>query len=269
MKKLIPIILLLIPAYAAASGDDNDFFSGVDALPPEQRFRQLSLMLMVSDGANEALISTLSSQLDVAGPDNVDQDPAAFDFDDYTTPLIRIVDQRTMLLGATRLFRFTREHATGIAERLRQLQEENKKSDTPFPGYAISEDAIIIRNAIADSIDYTVSNNSGESEVPQGGQLSLASDYRARTTFLRNNLEYELFAADLERITADAVADVGGRTAAYERMFDDEVDGEAINKKIRAAEYAYGWDRDFDERAAEMAEKMLEIIAIDESVPDL
>jgi hypothetical protein len=69
-----------------------------------------------------------------------------------------------------------------------------------------------------------------------------------------------MFATELDRITAEAVASVGGQSDAYERMFDDEVDGDALNKKIDAAEYVYGWDRDFDERAAKLAEEILKNI---------
>lgn len=40
-------------------------------------------------------------------------------------------------------------------------------------------------------------------------------------------------------------------------MFDDEVNAAALDKKIRAAEYDYGWVREFDERAARLAEEIL------------
>lgn len=252
MKQLLATTFLLMLTVVVQADGSSLFFAGVDALPPEQRFRQLSLMLMVSDGADESMIKALSEQLGGSETDAGNQGPADFNFDDYTTPLIRIVDQKSMLEAATRLFRFTRDHTAGIVERLRLLQEQHSDSPEPFPGYAISEDAIIIRNAIADSIDYAVATYS---ETTKG--TSLAQGYRTRTTFLRNNLEYELFAADLDRITNDAIAAVGGRTEAYERMFDDEVDAAAINKKIEAAEYAYGWDRKFDKRAAKMAEEIL------------
>ncbi len=269
MKKWLLIVVLSMQAFVVSANENGNVFSAIDALPPDQRFRQLSLMLLVSEGAGEALIAALTGETGSIEATPGSDDPTTIDFDQYTTPLVRIVDQQTMLQGATRLFRFTQVHAAGIAERLRALHQEGLDSDAVFTRTAVSEDAIIIRNAIADSIDYMMAAEPSGANEPGSEYSSLAADYRARTIYLRNNLEYELFAAELEQITSEAISDVVGRTEAYERMFDDEVDGQAIDKKIRAAEYAYGWDRDFDERAAKLAEKMLETIPVEESTPDL
>lgn len=261
MRTTVFTLLALLLSLLARADGHNFFYISLDELPPGEQFRQLSLMLMVTDGADENLIGELTSLLGEEG--SVEQDGGNFSFDDYTTPLIRIVDQKTMLAGATQVFVFTREHSAGIAARLRNILEQHGESLAASPGGSISEDAIIIRNAIADSMDYMVLQEAGESEPTR-----ISGDYRARTTFLRNNLEYELFAAELERMTSEAIASVGGRTEAYERMFDDEVDSDAIDKKIQAAEYAYGWDPDFDERAAKMAQEILDNIEETEGTPD-
>ena len=255
MKRLLATVLFLMLSFTIKANDSSAFFAGVDALPPNARFRQLSLMLMVAAGADDILIEVLMARAEGAATQAQDQDATDFDFDEYTTPLIRIVDQESMLTAATRLFHFTRAHAAGISERLLALQEERSDSLQQFPVSAIGEDAIIIRNAIAGSIDFAVTTDRKNLE-----SASLSANYRARTIYLRNNLEYEDFAAELERITEEAVASVGGKTEAFERMFDDEVDASAINKKIEAAEYSYGWDRDFDKRAAKLAEEILKNI---------
>lgn len=245
------IALLACWPVARAAGDEA-WLAGLDALTPEARFRQLSLMLLVSDGSDAKLVGTLESRLD--GRESTPGEPPDFDFDDYTTPLIRIVDQETMLAGATRLFRFTREHAAQIATHLERLREAFPAAARTIPASAITEDAIIIRNAIADSMDYAEYSGGDPDGVPEE---PLSRNYRERTIYLRNNLEYTLFSAELDRITREAVASVGGQTDAYERMFDDEVDAAGLDKKIKAAEYVYGWDRKFDERAARMAEEIL------------
>ena len=261
MRKFFIALTLLMLSLSARADGHNFFFISLDELSPGEQFRQLSLMLMVTDGADEDLIEELTGMLGEKG--SVEQDGSRFSFDDYTTPLIRIVDQQTMLAGATQVFVFTREHQSGIAARLKRLLDQEGEALAATPMGSISEDAIIIRNAIADSIDYMALQEGRDAE-----DVPLSGFYRSRTTFLRNNLEYELFAADLDRITNEAIASVGGRTEAYERMFDDEVDSDAIDKKIRAAEYAYGWDPDFDERAAKMAQELLETIEETESTPD-
>jgi hypothetical protein len=259
MNHALKLLLALVVFAAATSGvraeADEAYFARLDALAPEERFRQLSLMLMISDGADEALIETLSNEVGAESAQDDQPGDPEFDFDEYTTPLIRIVDQETMLGGATRLFRFTRNHAAGIGARIRQLREDFPEAARAASGSTLIEDAIIIRNAIADSIDYTLAARHGATT-----DSGLSAEYRARTLHLRNNLEYEMFATELDRITAEAVASVGGQSDAYERMFDDEVDGDALNKKIDAAEYVYGWDRDFDERAAKLAEEILKNI---------
>jgi hypothetical protein len=99
MKQLLVTTFLLMFALAIQADESSLFFAGVDALPPEQRFRQLSLMLMVSDGADEAMIRALSEQMGGSVTDTGNQNPADFNFDDYTTPLIRIVDQKSRNRG--------------------------------------------------------------------------------------------------------------------------------------------------------------------------
>jgi len=246
------MIFALIQTASLHAETGAGYFTGLDTLAPVDRYRQLSLILMVSSGVDDRLIEVLDERL--AGQSG-SANGAAFNFDDYTTPLIRIVDQETMLTGATELFIFTRSHAEGIAQRLKALLDQHPEVVRAMPEGSIGEDAIIIRNAIADSIDYA--EFSGQRKPDEA---SLSQHYRAQTIYLRNNLEYALFATELDRITREAVASVGGQTEAYERMFDDEVDGAALSKKIEAAESVYGWDPDLDERAAKMAEEILENI---------
>jgi len=245
-------VLITSAALNIRSDDGSGFFARLDELPPEQQYRQLGLMLMVSRGADEALIQALDARLGIDQSEHQAEGGPAFDFDDYTTPLIRIVDQESMLIAATQLFQFTRANAAGIATRLLELQKNGLDGIEAGYGASISEDAIIVRNAIADSIDYSelADGSGGEGE-------RLSANYRAQTIFIRNNLEYELFAAELQRLTQEAVDSVGGKTDAYERMFDDEIDSAGIDKKIEAAEYVYDWDDKFDARAAKVAEEIL------------
>lgn len=257
------VISLLACTQIARGAGDDAWLTGLDELAPGARYRQLSLMLLVSDGAGENLIGTLQER--PGGSDHAPGEHPDFDFDDYTTPLIRIVDQETMLAGAVHLFRFTREHAAAIARRLERLREDFPAVTEAVPASAITEDAIIIRNAIADSIDYAEFSDREPGDAPTG---PLSRNYRERTIYLRNNLEYALFSAELDRITREAVASVGGQTDAYERMFDDEVDAVGLDKKIGAAEYVYDWDRKFDERAARLAEEILKNIWDRESAID-
>ena len=58
-------------------------------LPPGEQYRQLSLILLISGGADTALMDALAPR------DTIDEGRAGSKLspDDYKTPLIRIVDQ--------------------------------------------------------------------------------------------------------------------------------------------------------------------------------
>ena len=70
----------------------------VDALPPDEQHRQLSLMLLVSAGVDESLMAIIEQRLSpVTSPSDdevVGQAPGesrTFDAERYTSPLARIV----------------------------------------------------------------------------------------------------------------------------------------------------------------------------------
>lgn len=248
-------LIMLALALPSVASEGPNRFETVDALPAAERYRVLSLMLMVSNGVDGKLLDAMERSAGEPAADGQAQDATGFEFDQYTTPLIRIVDQQTMVTGAARLFRFTEAHSADISSRLEALLEAEPQVTRSTEAASIVEDAIIIRTAIADSIDY-IQATKGDGANPQ----LLSAEYRERTIFLRNNLEFESYEAELDRLTGEAIAQVGGQTDAYERMFDDEVDGAALNKKIDAAEAVYGWDPDKDRRAAKLAEEILENI---------
>jgi len=251
------IFVLLAGLFLSSPGtaiENDSFLANLDSLAPSEQYRQLSLMMLVADGVDDNLLEGMEMHVG----DSQQDGQTAINLEDYTTPLIRIVDQETMLAGSAQLFRFTRENAAEIAARLKTIEQQFPKLDFAAQGAAISEDAIIIRNAIADSIDFSEGR-------PTNSTKPLSRTYRERTIYLRNNLEYELFTFELGRITDQAIASVGGTTEAYERMFDDEIDHENLNKKIDAAEFIYDWDRDFDKRAARLAEEILNTIWDEES----
>lgn len=260
MKRFALAAVSLLLACAAPAAEDKAYFSNLEELPPGEQYRQLSMMLMIADGADVALINSMDALAPSPGADSAGGQPALSP-DDYATPLIRIVDQRTMLAGAAKLFRFARNNGQQVAENLQRIQAGHPELIAELPRQAIGEDAIIIRNAIADSIHFSELGTRPEVEP-------LLRKYRERTIYLRNNLEYDLFTAELARMTAEAIASVGGKSDAYQRMFDDEVDAAGLDKKIEAAEYAYEWDRDFDERAAKLAQEIIDRIWDRESQVD-
>jgi hypothetical protein len=218
-------------------------------LPPGEQYRRLSLILLIGEGVQDSLVEALRSHVPDAPEQTVDPKELA-------TPLIRIVDQQTMLAGAIYLFRLAGGHAAEIGRRLEQLESAHPGLADGATLDAVREDAILVRNAIADSMDYAGMQPPGP-----------VQEYRQRTLELRNLLEFGQFSRELNRITREAIASVGGKADAYQRMFEDETGDDSFDRQIRAAEYRYRGRAAFDEDAGKVAEQVIEGVVLAESQP--
>jgi len=246
---------LLLATTLHASDSIN--VEAIDSLPPGEQYRQLSLVLMIFSGADSELIKAMapsSSRPSRAGG-------PGFDPDAYKTPLTRIVDQESMLSGAAVLLRFARDSQDVIKARLAAIKADNPVLISRVDINAITEDAIIIRNAIADSISY--SGRAGSEALT--GHLQ---NYRTRTIFLRNVMEYEAFSVELARLTAEAILSVGGKLDAYQRMFDEEVNSAGFNRQIESAEFIYNRDAEFDKKAGKLTEEIMRNVILQQSQVD-
>ncbi len=228
----------------------------IDNLPPGEQYRQLSLVLMIFSGTEQALIDAMSPA------DNQQSDQgSSLDPNVYKTPLTRIVDQQSMLHGAARLLRFASGSQDAIRARLAAIDVENPVLISMVDIIAITEDAIIIRNAIADSISY--SGLASNEEL-----IAHLHSYRTRTIRLRNIMEYEAFSNELDRLTLEAILSVGGKLDAYQRMFDEEVNSTGFSRQIESAEFIYNRDAEFDEKAGKMTAEIMRNVILEESQVD-
>jgi len=116
-----------------------------------------------------------------------------------------------------------------------------------------------IRTAIADSIEYSKLGDDPEAEAR-------LQAFRAQTVYLRNMMEYNIFQEELAELTNEAIIDMGGRLDAYQRMFDDEIDQEMIQRRIESAEImnAQTGTR-FDEQAVMRTNELLMMLILMES----
>jgi len=244
------LAILLLGGLSVARAVPN--FEALDELAPEDAYRQLSLMLLVSAGVDDAMLATLDPVL-AANPD------AAFDVERYTTPLARIVDQASLLAGATRLFRFTTENEAAIRERLAALEAANEGELSAALLTSVDDDTILIRQAIANSMASAGLGEAGD---------TLALRYGEQTVVLRNALEFSEFKFELDRLTERAIASVGGKLDAYQRMFDDETNTGTFDRRIRSAELIYLPEGQFDPKAGELTEEMLQNMVLMESAPN-
>lgn len=244
------IVFLAIPqAFAAIN------FDAIDSLPPGEQYRQLSLVIMLHGGAETQLIEAMRSQSeDVSAT-------TSFDPDAYKTPLTRIVDQESMLNGAAALLGFAQNSAAEIQKKLKEIGTQNPVLISMVDLKAIREDAIIIRNAIADSVSYSGIADTGLLEQ----QLQ---NYRVHTVRIRNMMEFADFNKELEYLTDEAILSVGGKLDAYQRMFEEEVETPGFDRQIESAEFIYNRDADFDKKAAKMTEEIMQFMILSTSQPN-
>ena len=254
-KGLALMMLLLFATLVDVSA--NTSIEDINNLPPGEQYRQLSLILLISGGADPALMDALAPR------DAIDQGRAASNLspDDYKTPLIRIVDQDSMLTGAAFLLRFAQESNDEIQANLAAINANNPVLISMADMNSITEDAIIIRNAIADAISY--------SSLMDDEQVAIhLQNYRTQTIRLRNIMEFELFDEELERLTDEAILSVGGKLDAYQRMFDEEVNSKDLDRQFDAAKYIFNRTEKFDEKAGILTEEIMKNVIISQSNPN-
>ena len=252
----ILLMVVGIPSMVQANVD----FESMENLPPGERYRQLSLLLLVSGGIEPGLLQLLEPIVEshnAAAGSTVSG--ASLDLDRFETPLARIVDQESMLADAARMFRFARDNGPQIQALLKEIAEANPILISMVDVNGIAEEAIIIRHSIADSIEY-----SDAIDDPQA-TASLQA-YRTQTIHLRNMMEYNIFQEELAQITDEAIIDLGGRLDAYQRMFDDDVDSELVSRRIESAEVMNAQTgENFDEQARMRTSELLMMLILMES----
>jgi hypothetical protein len=241
-------------------------------LPPGEKYRRLSLLLLVSAGVEPGLLELLGA------PEQSDTDTMssgsgdfAMQLDDYLTPLARIVDQESLLASAARMFRYARENGQQIQDELTDITQQYPILVSLVDVNEIAEDAIIIRNSIADAIAYSLAGKqSQEPEQLQAGEQAQPEQrlqtFRHQTIQLRNMMEYNIFQEELAQITDQAIIDLGGRLDAYQRMFDDEVDSELVQRRVNSAEIMNEQTGDnFDDQAQMRTKELLMMLILMES----
>lgn len=230
----------------------------LESLPAGEQYRQLSLLSLVAGGIDPGLVASLQA---FAPPGGNGSTATMLALEEYASPLARIVDQEMLLAGTAELLRFARQNSAEIQRRMTALARENPILISMVDVNALTADAIIIRNAIADSLEY--SDFMGEA-----GAAGRLAAFREQTVHLRNMLEYNQFQQELTALTDAAIVDLGGRLDAYQRMFDDEVDAELMQRRVDSAEIMNQQAEDrFEEQAVSRnAELLLMLILLESQV---
>ena len=252
-KLLLAVLLLALPGAAFA----DISFERLEQLPAGEQYRQLSLLSLMAGGVGPSMLDLLQPAVDRQA--EAGEAPFELQLEDYVKPLARIVDQDRLLAGAAGLFRFARDNATEIQARMTQIARDNPILISMVDVNELAADAIIIRNAIADAIEY--------SDLMQDpAAASRVESFRGQTIYLRNMMEYNQFQEELAVITEEAIVDLGGRLDAYQRMFTDDVDPESIQRRVDSAEIMNEQTGDrFDDQALLRNSELLMMLILMES----
>jgi hypothetical protein len=213
--------------------------SEISQLPPGEQYRQLSLLLLLANGADSELLDYMAAR-SKASADNLGVQAQALQ--EYPTPLARIADPDSMLTGAGQMMRFAHQNRPAIEQELARIRQNWPVLVSMIDMNAIREDAIIIRSAVADSLHYQILERSDDGPGNGSGDGSaLLSDrsllaYQSETVHQRNNMEYLLFQHELDGITDSAIDELSYKLDAFQRMSDDEMDPELLQERIEAAE---------------------------------
>ena len=259
MKLLRNLMVVVFLSFQPTPGMAVPDLEAIGQEPPGEQYRKLSLLLLVTGGTDPALLETLQpvAEWQAAGQ----APPEALELDDYVTPLTRIVDPEVLLVDAAGLFRYAHDNGEAIQARLTRIAEENPILISMVDVNMLAADAIVIRNALADTIEYTPS-------VDAEGATRRLQDFREQTVYLRNMMEYNQFQEELDEITHQAITDLGGRLDAYQRMFDEDVDDEMIRRRIESAQImnSQAEERFKGEALLRNAELMMMLILLESQV---
>jgi len=218
------------PGKPPSNAPENELGNELGAirnLPPGEQYRQLSLLLLLADGADEGLLDYLGGE-ERARLDSLPDQAQALQ--QYPTPLARIADPDSMLRGAGEMMRFAHENRAAIEQELAAIAEHWPILVSMIDMNAVREDAIIIRSAVADSLQYQQGQE--VAELPAGSLLA----YQGETLRQRNHMEYLLFQHDLDNITDAAIDDLSYKLDAYQRMTDEDMAPELLQERIDASE---------------------------------
>jgi hypothetical protein len=202
----------------------------LNALSAGEKYRQLNLILMISEGVEAGFLQHLG----LADPSESNLPEVRVD--DFQTPLNRIADQKALVSNAAKLFRFALANEPEMVATLAELAANNPQEIAQVDLVLLAEDAIIIRTALSGSFEYLL--DPGD-PVEQG----YLESYQQRTVYLRNVMEYWTFEQELAAITDEAMQETGGKMEAYQRFLEDQPELDSFKQHLQAVEHIYWQSR--------------------------
>lgn len=195
-----------------------------DTLPPGERYAQTRLLLGVTEGIEPVLLEALD---ELFGPPGGDV-PTVPDLATYQGAGYRIASADSILDAVTDLAAYRAVAEGELRADLAAIEADHPEAVAALDPEILAEEILLVRSAVLDSLETLAP----DADWPDG---ALAA-YRTGTLRARNELEYVVFARDMDALEGRSIEESAGRLDAFHRMMDDNEDAAFLRERILAAE---------------------------------
>lgn len=208
----------------AASPAEPDSLSNT-TLTPEERYWQLRFALALTEGIDEQLLAALEGEF--GPPDGTVPDIP--DLAAYQGAGYRVASSNSILKALTDLAALRAVAGELLLSELEELESSYPERIAALSEELLAEEILIVRSAVLDSLESLAVSN------PDFRDAELAP-YREGTLRARNELEYVVFAQDMDALADRSIEDTTGRLDAFHRMLNDNQDAVFLRERILATE---------------------------------
>ena len=193
-------------------------------LTPGERYWQLQFLEGITAGVDEPLLQALEDRY---GPPDGEL-PQIPELATYQGAGYRIASAESILDSLSNLAAFQRAAASDIETELRDLEQNSPAIVAAIDPELLAEEILLVRTAVLDSLELMVANGAWPRETTQG--------YQVGTVRARNELEYLVFAREMDTLADGAIDESAGRLDAFHRLLDDTEDTAFLRERILASE---------------------------------
>ncbi len=194
------------------------------SLTPGERYWQLRFLEGITAGIDDELLQALEARY--GPPDG--RVPAIPDLSAYQGAGYRIASAESILESLADLTAFQRAAATDLEAEVRALEESSPAIVAAIDPELLAEEILLVRTAVLDSLELMAASGAWPRETTQG--------YQVGTVRARNELEYLVFAREMDTLADGAIDESTGRLDAFHRLLDDTEDTAFLRERILASE---------------------------------
>lgn len=198
--------------------------AGPETPTPGERYWQLRFLDGITADVDVELLEALETRY--GPPDG--RLPAIPDLATFQGAGYRIASAESILAGLSDLAAFRQAAGPDLDAERRRIEATSPAVVAGMDEELLAEEILLVRSAILDSLELMAANGAWSGEVNAG--------YQAGTVRARNELEYLVFAQEMDALADGAIDESAGRLDAFHRLLDDTEDTAFLRERILAAE---------------------------------